>query len=194
MKVLYISDSLGTPIHPRGIFNFSVALVEILKGEGASVDLVVEGAADFSLEDRFGALCRDRAGRRQLRAALGDSSLFQPGPVRLSLGLSHAQDQVPGERSRPLHRRLARFSRAHGLSPQHRRAQRSRADRLRAAQERASQSVRQSRRQARLLFLLDVARQSRPAAARDRRLRLRSGDRRHPAFHPHRRHWPRTGS
>ena len=55
MKVLYISDSLGTPIHPRGIFNFSISLVEILKSTGASVDLVVEGASDFSLEDRFGA-------------------------------------------------------------------------------------------------------------------------------------------
>ena len=56
MKVIYISDSLGTPIHPRGIFNFSVGLVEILKSEGAVVDLVVEGAANFGLEDRFGAL------------------------------------------------------------------------------------------------------------------------------------------
>lgn len=56
MKVLYISDSLGTPIHPRGIFNFSVSLVEILKAEGAGVDLVVEGTPDFSLEDRFGSL------------------------------------------------------------------------------------------------------------------------------------------
>jgi glycosyltransferase involved in cell wall biosynthesis len=56
VKVLYISDSLGTPIHPRGIFNFSVSLVEILKNEGAEVDLVVEGAPDYSLEDRFGAL------------------------------------------------------------------------------------------------------------------------------------------
>ena len=56
MRVLYVSDSLGTPIHPRGIFNFSIALVEILKSAGASVDLVVECSPDFSLEDRFGAL------------------------------------------------------------------------------------------------------------------------------------------
>jgi glycosyltransferase involved in cell wall biosynthesis len=47
---------LGTPIHPRGIFNYSVALAEILKAAGASVDLVVEGSANFSLEDRFGDL------------------------------------------------------------------------------------------------------------------------------------------
>jgi glycosyltransferase involved in cell wall biosynthesis len=56
VRVLYISDSLGTPIHPRGIFNFSVSLVEILKTLGATVDLVVEGADGFGLEGRFGAL------------------------------------------------------------------------------------------------------------------------------------------
>ncbi len=56
LKVLYISDSLGTPIHPRGIFNFSVSLVEILNEMGARVDLVVEGGSDFGLEGRFGAL------------------------------------------------------------------------------------------------------------------------------------------
>jgi hypothetical protein len=56
VRVLYISDSLGTPIHPRGIFNFSVSLVEILKTLGAAVDLVVEGADGFGLEGRFGAL------------------------------------------------------------------------------------------------------------------------------------------
>ncbi len=56
MKILYISDSLGTPIHPRGIFNFSQSLVEILNELGARVDLVVEGGAGFGLEGRFGAL------------------------------------------------------------------------------------------------------------------------------------------
>jgi glycosyltransferase involved in cell wall biosynthesis len=56
VRVLYISDSLGTPIHPRGIFNFSVSLVEILKTLGATIDLVVEGADGFGLEGRFGAL------------------------------------------------------------------------------------------------------------------------------------------
>jgi glycosyltransferase involved in cell wall biosynthesis len=41
-KVLYISDSLGTPIPHRGIFNFSVAYIETLKKSGASVTLLVE--------------------------------------------------------------------------------------------------------------------------------------------------------
>lgn len=41
-KLLYISDSLGTPIPHRGIFNFSVALIEKLKASGASVTLLVE--------------------------------------------------------------------------------------------------------------------------------------------------------
>jgi glycosyltransferase involved in cell wall biosynthesis len=56
LKILYISDSLGTPIHPRGIFNFSLSLVEILTEMGARVDLVVEGGSGFGLEGRFGAL------------------------------------------------------------------------------------------------------------------------------------------
>ncbi len=41
-KVLYISDSLGTPIPHRGIFNSSVAMVERLKKSGADVTLLVE--------------------------------------------------------------------------------------------------------------------------------------------------------
>jgi glycosyltransferase involved in cell wall biosynthesis len=56
LSVLYISDSLGAPIHPRGIFNYSVSLVEMLRTLGASVDLVVEGSMHFSLEGRFGRL------------------------------------------------------------------------------------------------------------------------------------------
>ncbi len=55
LKVLYVSDSLGAPIHPRGIFNFSLSLVEMLNELGARVDLVVEGGAGFGLEGRFGA-------------------------------------------------------------------------------------------------------------------------------------------
>ena len=86
MKVLYISDSLGMPIHPRGIFNFSISLVEILKSAGASVDLVVEGAGDFSLEDRFGGLVEQRARSGQLGAAVRDPSLFQPGAGSASAG------------------------------------------------------------------------------------------------------------
>lgn len=41
-RILYISDSLGTPIPHRGIFNYSVALIERLKKSGASVSLLVE--------------------------------------------------------------------------------------------------------------------------------------------------------
>ncbi|MES2159340.1 MAG: hypothetical protein V4512_16195 [Pseudomonadota bacterium] len=41
-RILYISDSLGTPVPQRGIFNFSVALIEQLKASGAIVTLLVE--------------------------------------------------------------------------------------------------------------------------------------------------------
>lgn len=42
MKVLYVSDSLGVPIEMRGIHNFSISLIENLKSQGATVDLLVE--------------------------------------------------------------------------------------------------------------------------------------------------------
>ncbi|WP_157089007.1 glycosyltransferase [Novosphingobium capsulatum] len=41
-KILFVSDSLGTPIHARGIFNFSYGIVQILKDLSFSVDLLVE--------------------------------------------------------------------------------------------------------------------------------------------------------
>jgi len=47
LSVLYVSDSLGTPIHPRGIFNYSVALIEVMKSLGLEVTLMVEGHADY---------------------------------------------------------------------------------------------------------------------------------------------------
>jgi glycosyltransferase involved in cell wall biosynthesis len=53
LKVLYVSDSLGTPIHARGIFNYSVSLIEILKSRGAIVDLVVEKARGYGLDKRL---------------------------------------------------------------------------------------------------------------------------------------------
>jgi len=56
LRVLYVSDSLGTPIHPRGIFNYSVALVEMLRAAGAKVDLVVEGGRGFGLDGPAGRL------------------------------------------------------------------------------------------------------------------------------------------
>ncbi|WP_407049818.1 glycosyltransferase family 4 protein [Methyloraptor flagellatus] len=46
-RILYISDSLGTPIHPRGIFNYSVSLIEVLQRAGADVTLLVEGAPGY---------------------------------------------------------------------------------------------------------------------------------------------------
>ena len=42
MRVLYVSESLGTPSRSRGIFNFSISFVELLNGVGARVDLVIE--------------------------------------------------------------------------------------------------------------------------------------------------------
>lgn len=46
-KILYISDSLGTPIHPRGIFNYSMSVVTMLKSLGAEVSLLVERAEGY---------------------------------------------------------------------------------------------------------------------------------------------------
>ncbi len=48
-KILYVSDSLGTPIHPRGIFNYSVAALEILRSLGLEVTLVVEAVPEFGI-------------------------------------------------------------------------------------------------------------------------------------------------
>ncbi len=44
MKVLFVSDSLGSPIDPRGIHSFSVSLIENLRGQGGEVALLVERA------------------------------------------------------------------------------------------------------------------------------------------------------
>lgn len=41
-RVLIVSDSLGTPIHARGIFNFTFGIVEILRRLNCSVHLLVE--------------------------------------------------------------------------------------------------------------------------------------------------------
>jgi glycosyltransferase involved in cell wall biosynthesis len=41
-RILVVSDSLGTPIHARGIFNFTCSLVQIIKKLGHEVVLLVE--------------------------------------------------------------------------------------------------------------------------------------------------------
>lgn len=69
-KVLYISDSLGTPIHPRGIFNYSMSVVTMLKSLGMEVTLLVEradgyGFPDFCQSDSF------------MRSALQSSSISE---------------------------------------------------------------------------------------------------------------------
>jgi glycosyltransferase involved in cell wall biosynthesis len=50
--VLFVSDSLGTPIHARGIFHYSTALAEILSGMGFEITLVVERSSEYGLERR----------------------------------------------------------------------------------------------------------------------------------------------
>lgn len=49
-KVLFVSDSLGTPIHARGIYHYSIALVEILSDMGFEITLVVEKTPGHGLE------------------------------------------------------------------------------------------------------------------------------------------------
>lgn len=51
-KVLFVSDSLGTPIHARGIYYYSTALVEILNNMGFEITLVVERSPDFGIRSR----------------------------------------------------------------------------------------------------------------------------------------------
>lgn len=41
-RILLISDSLGTPIHARGIFNFTCSFVQVLKKLGCEVVLLIE--------------------------------------------------------------------------------------------------------------------------------------------------------
>jgi glycosyltransferase involved in cell wall biosynthesis len=49
-KVLFVSDSLGTPIHARGIFHYSIALVEILRDMGFEITLIVQKSPGYGLE------------------------------------------------------------------------------------------------------------------------------------------------
>jgi hypothetical protein len=49
LKVLYISDCLGSPSEQRGMHSFSMSLIESLQDLGASVDLIVERPARRSL-------------------------------------------------------------------------------------------------------------------------------------------------
>jgi len=48
-KILFVSDSLGTPIHARGIYNYSVALAEIFSEIGFEITLVVERSPGHGL-------------------------------------------------------------------------------------------------------------------------------------------------
>jgi glycosyltransferase involved in cell wall biosynthesis len=48
-KVLFVSDSLGTPIHARGIYYYSTALAEILRNIDFEITLVVEKTPGYGL-------------------------------------------------------------------------------------------------------------------------------------------------
>jgi len=71
-RVLFVSDSLGTPIHPRGIFNYSVSLIEILKRVGAEVVLVVEKAPDYGVDEKLWG-----RSNREWSAAVNSSQLAE---------------------------------------------------------------------------------------------------------------------
>ena len=51
-KALFVSDSLGTPVHGRGIFHYSISLVEILSGMSFENTLVVEKSPEYGLPGR----------------------------------------------------------------------------------------------------------------------------------------------
>jgi glycosyltransferase involved in cell wall biosynthesis len=48
-KLLFVSDSLGTPIHARGIYHYSTALAEIFSAMGFEITLVIEKAPGYGL-------------------------------------------------------------------------------------------------------------------------------------------------
>jgi len=49
-KALFVSDSLGTPTHARGIYHYSTALSQILRDIGFELTLVVEKSPGYGLE------------------------------------------------------------------------------------------------------------------------------------------------
>ena len=51
-RALYVSDSLGTPIHARGIYNYSLSLVEMISGLGFDITLLVERAPGYGIDRR----------------------------------------------------------------------------------------------------------------------------------------------
>lgn len=62
MKIAYVSDSCGRPIHPRGIFNFSANLIKALKSNGNEIDLVI-AAPSSGINKRY---CKDKFGSTDL--------------------------------------------------------------------------------------------------------------------------------
>jgi glycosyltransferase involved in cell wall biosynthesis len=48
-KLLFVSDSVGTPIHARGIFHYSIALTEIFGDMGFEITLVVERSPEYGV-------------------------------------------------------------------------------------------------------------------------------------------------
>ncbi len=50
LKALFVSDSLGTPIHARGIYYYSTALAEILNDMGFEITLVIEKSPGYGLQ------------------------------------------------------------------------------------------------------------------------------------------------
>lgn len=47
-RILVVSDSLGTPIHPRGIYYYTTNLIRVLKSCGHDLTLLVETSADHA--------------------------------------------------------------------------------------------------------------------------------------------------
>lgn len=42
MKVVYVSDNIGCPIHMRGIFHYSANMIKLLSSQGHEVDIVLQ--------------------------------------------------------------------------------------------------------------------------------------------------------
>ncbi len=48
-KILYVSDSLAANVHARGIFTFSTGILEMLRREGAEIDLLTSDVSSYAL-------------------------------------------------------------------------------------------------------------------------------------------------
>lgn len=81
LRTFLVSDSLGTPVHGRGILNFTVGLIEELQRQGSQITLLAETTRGFRLEthrpelETLGEASRLRIQRSILRSHLSEGRI-----------------------------------------------------------------------------------------------------------------------